>query len=70
MALTGGSYWELIGIVSKGYGCGQENVPGFYTNIFFVKDWIESTVSSNWNYFMLNPTMPFGTRERSDFMQR
>ncbi|GAV08129.1 hypothetical protein RvY_17868 [Ramazzottius varieornatus] len=65
-----GNYWELIGIVSKGYGCGQENVPGFYTNIFFVKDWIESIVASNWNYFRMDPTAAFGLRERSDLPRR
>jgi secreted trypsin-like serine protease len=53
----------MIGIVSKGYGCGKENVPGIYTNIFYLKDWIESTVSANWNIF----PGQFGSRERSSY---
>ncbi|OQV13005.1 hypothetical protein BV898_12760 [Hypsibius exemplaris] len=60
--LSNGQYWEMIGIVSKGYGCGKANVPGIYTNIFYLKDWIESTVSANWNIFSGH----FGFRERSD----
>ncbi|OQV13008.1 putative Serine proteinase stubble [Hypsibius exemplaris] len=40
----------------------KANVPGIYTNIFYLKDWIESTVSANWNIFSGH----FGFRERSD----
>ncbi|XP_055333223.1 serine proteinase stubble-like [Paramacrobiotus metropolitanus] len=64
LALTKGQFWEIVGIVSKGYGCGKENVPGIYTNIWFLKDWIETTVASNWNTF--NIFNPFFLRDRSD----
>ena len=43
----------LAGIISWGYECGKRNVPGFYTRVSEVHQWIQETMSnySNQNLF-------------------
>lgn len=36
--------FELLGIISWGFGCGAPHIPAVYTNIYFYKEWIISTV--------------------------
>ncbi|XP_064088187.1 proteoglycan 4-like [Macrobrachium nipponense] len=39
--------WIQLGVVSFGYECAVENVPGFYTNLANYVDWITDTTQSN-----------------------
>lgn len=36
--------WKVAGLVSWGLGCGQQNVPGVYTNIAQVRSWLDKVV--------------------------
>jgi len=36
--------WKVAGLVSWGVGCGQPGVPGVYTNMAYLKPWIDSIV--------------------------
>ena len=38
-----GNYYQA-GIVAFGIGCGENNVPGGYTNVAFFADWIEEEI--------------------------
>lgn len=40
-------YYELTGIVSWGYKCGQKNLPGLYSKVSTFVGWINQIVSVN-----------------------
>lgn len=41
--------YEIIGIISYGTGCGQENHGGIYTRVSAYIDWIESIIKDDDN---------------------
>ncbi|XP_062543203.1 phenoloxidase-activating factor 1-like isoform X2 [Armigeres subalbatus] len=44
VAVEGDGYWYQYGIVSWGYGCGNEGVPGIYARVSSFIDWIKENM--------------------------
>ncbi|CAL8124218.1 unnamed protein product [Orchesella dallaii] len=44
---SGTGYYELTGLVSWGFGCGRENVPGVYVKVSSFIGWIHQIIRSN-----------------------
>lgn len=40
-------YFELTGLVSWGFGCGRNGVPGVYVKVLSFLGWINQIVSTN-----------------------
>ncbi|KAH7637567.1 group 3 mite allergen-like protein [Dermatophagoides farinae] len=36
--------WQVVGLVSWGLGCGQGGIPGVYTNVAHIRNWIDKIV--------------------------
>ncbi|PNF30937.1 Tryptase-2 [Cryptotermes secundus] len=47
------SHYQQAGIVAWGIGCGENNVPGVYTNVALFRDWIDEQIA----YQGLNPSL-------------
>ncbi|KAL5018057.1 hypothetical protein ScPMuIL_003779 [Solemya velum] len=42
-----GGKWQLEGLTSWGYGCGDPHSPGVYTTVFNYITWIQQTIANN-----------------------
>lgn len=47
------THYEQAGIVAWGIGCGENNVPGVYTNVALFRDWIDEQIA----YQGLDPSL-------------
>ena len=47
--VTAGQNYELIGVVSWGYGCTSATDPGGYTRVSKQLNWISTKTGSTWN---------------------
>ena len=50
-----GRYWEQVGIVSHGDGCGKPNTPGIYTRLSAYYDWISDIMSADNEHIQPDP---------------
>lgn len=39
-------FWELVGVISAGFMCGSENMPGVYNRVSEYKEWIEENLKA------------------------
>jgi len=40
--------YELVGVVSWGYGCGLEKYPDIYSRVTYAMDWITDITKEDW----------------------
>ena len=39
--------YEILGVKSWGYGCGQASYPGVYTDVALFRKWIDSSIDKD-----------------------
>ena len=42
--------YEILGVKSWGYGCGQASYPGVYTDVALFRKWIDSNINKDWSW--------------------